>query len=67
MVIKYLNESRDPYLDNFQSNLIFATRLSSHVGFVSICCIYGDRPPPLIFSCFLRFLDDPVLNTTEGS
>ena len=35
MVIGYLNESRDPYLDNFQSDLIFTTLLSSLSLFLS--------------------------------
>ena len=50
MVIGYLNESRDPYLDNFQSDLIFTTLLSS---------------PSLFFFFFLSTLDDPVLNIPE--
>ena len=73
MLIGYLNESRDPYLDNYQSYLSSATRLSSHVSFVSIRCIFTetDHPPPLhffmfsvcLFVClfFSRTLDDPVL------
>ena len=50
MVIGYLNESRDPYLDNFQSDLIFTTLLSSL---------------SLSFFFFLSTLDDPVLNIPE--
>ena len=52
MFIGYLNESRDPYLDNYQSDLSSATRLSSHVSFVSIRCIFTETDhPPFIFSC----------------
>ena len=50
MVIGYLNESRDPYLDNFQSDLIFTTLLSS----LSLSLFF-----------FLSTLDDPVLNIPE--
>ena len=50
MVIGYLNESRDPYLDNFQSDLIFTTLLSSL---------------SLSFFFFVSTLDDPVLNIPE--
>ena len=52
MVIGYLNESRDPYLDNFQSDLMFSTLLSS----LSLS---------LFFFFFLSTLDDPVLNIPE--
>ena len=51
MVIGYLNESRDPYLDNFKSDLIFTTLLSSLSLF--------------FFFFFLSTLDDPVLNIPE--
>ena len=53
MVIGYLNESGDPYLDNFQSDLIFTTLLSS----LSLLFFF------LFF--FLSTLDDPVLNIPE--
>ena len=50
MFIGYLNESRDPDLDNYQSDLSSATRLSSHVSFVSIRCIFTETDhPPLFF------------------
>ena len=53
MVIGYLNESRDPYLDNFQSDLMFSTLLSS----LSLSLFF--------FFFFLSTLDDPVLNIPE--
>ena len=36
MLIKYLNDSRDPYLDFFQLDLIFTAHLSPHVSSVLI-------------------------------
>ena len=56
MVIGYLNESRDPYLDNFQSDLIFTTLLSS----LSLFFFFF-----FFFFFFLSTLDDPVLNIPE--
>ena len=64
MLIGYLNESRDPYLDNYQSDLSLARRLSSHVSFVSIRCIFTetDHPPSFfdvvvcLFVCFFHVL-----------
>ena len=51
MVTGYLNESSDPYLDNFQSNLIFTTWALK--SFVSIRCIFMETDhPPSFFSCF---------------
>ena len=45
MVIGYLNESRDPYLDKF----IFTARLSSDVSFVSVRCMFTEIDRPLSF------------------
>ena len=47
--VGYLNESSDPYLDNFQSDLILTTLLSSHISFVSILCIFTEIDPPPLF------------------
>ena len=55
MVIGYLNESSDPYLDNFQSDLILTARLSSHVSFVSTRCIFTELNHPLHFFMFFFF------------
>ena len=73
MLIGYLNESRDPYLDNYQ--LDFNSATLSRTFCVNTLHIYGDRSPPFIFSCFFFFflffffffffcsrtLDQPVL------
>ena len=50
-VIGYLNESSDPYLDNYQSG--------SHVSFVHVNTLhtYGERPcTPLHFFMFFFYL-----------
>ena len=62
MLIGYLNESRDPYLDNYQSD--FNSTTLSRTFCVNTLHIYGDRSPSFIFSCFFfcsRTLDEPVL------
>ena len=61
MLIGYLNESRDPYLDNYQSDFNSATL--SRTFCVNTLHIYGDRSPPSFFHVFFcsRTLDQPVL------
>ena len=56
LLIGYLNESRDPDLDNSQSDLNSATRLSSRVSFVPIRCIFTETDhPPSFFHVFFFF------------
>ena len=55
MVTGYLNESSDPYLDNFQSNLIFTT--CQYVAY-----LWRQTIPLHSFHVFFSLtLDDPVL------
>ena len=69
MVIRYLNDSSDPYLDNFQSDLILTTRLSSHVlkFRVNKLHIYRDKPPPSFFHVFLETSDHELFTRPKPS
>ena len=56
MLNGYLNESRDSYLDNYQSDVNVSTSLSSCVSFVSICIFTETDHPPSFFQVFFYIL-----------